>query len=606
MKSINKGCILLSLIVLILFPHGSVLSKEDSRRDTILRAMQDEMKRNMSLLKIENMERPFFISYNMYDAQSMEVIATLGSVVKSEENRYRNHNVRVMVGDYSTTDENFQGTSRSYSSSLLQGSDRLPLEDDYFGIRSALWIVTDNTYKLAAELFEHKKAALGQQTRAPEDVQLNDFSRAPVVRYNEPPRTINFERKKWEKVAEDISGYFRMYPDIYSSQVRIFFYQGDMFFTNSEGTEIVQPLTLSSIQINAYTQAVDGEPLSNHLVYYGIVPEDLPDSDSIIRSVKSMTEELLALRTAAVFDESYFGPVMLEDQAVAEFFTQRLFGGNNGLIAYRKPVISRSGGVVYGSSDEETLDDRIDRRILSSDFTVKAIPGLERFMGQRLIGCCHVDAEGVQPPEEIVLVENGILKTLLNNRTPTPKVRESNGHQRPVIGSGGWTSNALGPGVISISTSNGTSAVELKKELLKRARDEGLEYGILIRKLKPTFTGAQYSDPMVQMTMSFGGRDGATLTEPVLVYRVYVEDGREELVRSVKLGGVSLSTLRHLVGASEKQFVYNNLVTSNYSSGIPASLIVPYSLILEELEVKNEKRDYTPKLPVVSSPLSQK
>ncbi len=119
------------------------------------------------------------------------------------------------------------------------------------------------------------------------------------------------------------------------------------------------------------------------------------------------------------------------------------------------------------------------------------------------------------------------------------------------------------------------------------------------------------------MTMSRSRQQGPSLTEPILVYRVYVEDGREELVRSVKLGGLTLSTLRRMAGSTEQQIVYNTLVPTSTGPlgifsmpspisnlGIPASFIVPESLILEELEVENEKRDYTPKLPVVPSPLA--
>jgi len=105
----------------------------------------------------------------------------------------------------------------------------------------------------------------------------------------------------------------------------------------------------------------------------------------------------------------------------------------------------------------------------------------------------------------------------------------------------------------------------------------------------------------------------------MLVYRVYVKDGREELVRSVKLGSLALSTLRRITGVGKKRTVYNTLVPSasgpagllsfslpSSNQGIPASFIVPQSLIIEELEVENEKSDFTPKLPVVPSPLSKK
>ncbi|MCK5845625.1 MAG: hypothetical protein KAG97_13010, partial [Victivallales bacterium] len=187
----------------------------------------------------------------------------------------------------------------------------------------------------------------------------------------------------------------------------------------------------------------------------------------------------------------------------------------------------------------------------------------------------------------------------------TPKVRESNGHQRPVIGSGYWTSGKTGPGIVSIESSAGKSDSELRKELLKRAKEEGLDYGIIVRKLKPPVTGAQYYDPMVRMTSSFGSSGVGSLTQPVLVYKIYVEDRREELVRSAKLGAVSLSTLRHIATTSKKRFYYNTLSSANYRSGIPATFIVPEKILLEELEVKREKRDYTPKLPVVGSPLAR-
>jgi hypothetical protein len=240
------------------------------------------------------------------------------------------------------------------------------------------------------------------------------------------------------------------------------------------------------------------------------------------------------------------------------------------------------------------------------ELTIKAFPSLKNFLGQNLIGTYNIDEEGVKPPSEIVLVENGILKTLLTNRIPNPKVKESNGHQRPVIGGAYSSSSTLGPSVISVSISNAKSEIELKNELMNRARNEGMNYGILIKKLKSTVCGEPFYDPMVQMTTNYSRYDETTLSEPILIYRVYVEDGHEELVRSAKLGRVSNSTLRHINGASKQQYIYNFLSRSGWISGIPASFIVPQTLILEELEVTREKRAYTPKLPSVSSPLRQK
>ena len=595
-----RNCIPGLLLVSILLPTLSPAVQGESTRETIFRAMKDEMNRNMNGLHLEKMERPFFISYTIHDKSTVEILASLGAIISSEESHNRNSIGRVMVGDYALNDENFRDYNFNYSSSMVGSSGQIPLEDDYEGIRRALWVSTDNVYKNAAELFEHKKAAIKQQTMSGEQAGLDDFSKAPAVVLKEPPRTFSINRWKWENIAKELSAVFRDYPDICSSRVRFFFYQGEMYLANSEGTEVAQPLTLASLQIDAYTQAVDGEPLSNHDAFFGFEPDELPSVRVMKRAVKDVADKLNMLRSAPVFNESYFGPVMFEEQAVAEFFSQRLFGGNNGLLAFRQPVVNNAGAG-YRPSDE-TLDDRIGRRILSRDITVKALPVLKRYMDVNLLGSYQVDAEGVKPPAEITLVENGILNTLLNNRIPTPKVRASNAHERPVL-SAYRTSQTLGPSVISIESSEGKTKEALKRELLKRASEEGMDYGILVRRLLPMFAG---SGPLSWMGLSSGKRGSSSLTRPLLIYRVYVADGREEPVRSAQLGDVSLSTLRHIASVAERRFVYNTLATANWRTGIPASFIVPESLILEEIEVKNEKRGYTPKLPVVPAPLAAK
>ncbi len=606
---------LFSLISLILVSSQTASAQSQTTREIISRAMKDELARNMERLSLENLERPFFISYTVGDAKTMEVTANLGAIISSNENHFRNHSVRVMVGDYSRTDENFRDMGGGgFRSTMLGGATRLPLEDDYDGIRRALWIATDNVYKRASEQYERKIASLNQQVLSEEAAALDDFSRAPVVKYTAPASVFEMNREEWEKAAKELSDALQDYPEIYFSQVRIYFYQGDIFFVNSEGTEVVQPLTLGVVQVNASTQAIDGEPLIDHVIYHASEPGDLPSLSSMKQAVNNMAGELAALRTAPVFDESYTGPVLFESQAVAEFFGQRLFSGNSGLLASRRPAVS-DPRAAYFVRQGQPLDEKINRRIISRDLTIKALPKMKSYSGQKLIGSCEVDAEGVKPPEEIVLVENGILRTLLNNRIPTLKVKESNGHLRPTMGSGAGVFNRLGPSVVMVTTSAGKTDAEMKKTLLQLAREEGLDYGIMVRKLTASISGAEARlDPMAMMALASGGRQGISLSNPILVYRVAVEDGREELVRSVNLGNLSISALRHIAGVAKRQFVHNTLVPGATSGpgfypfsrrGVPASFIVPESLIFEELEVQNAKRDYTPKLPVVANPLMQ-
>ncbi len=620
MMKLQKSMLSILIFTLSILPlHPTALAQDQSRREIIQRAMKDEMTRNIEKLALENLERPFYISYSIQDVMILSVSANLGSIVFSDINHHRNHSVRLMVGDYHCSDENFLDFGgSSYRSTLLNNADQLPLEDDYQGIRRALWIATDNVYKSASEKFERKKAALEQQNLSEEVRDLDDFTRVSAVKFSDGSRKIPLDQQHWEDMAGELSGIFKQYPDIYTSQVRVFLYFADVYMTNTEGTETVHPLSVTAVQINASTQAVDGDPLTHQVLFHGQTPKDLPLLGSMKESTMTMADELIALRTAPVFMDAYTGPVMLEDQAVAEFFIQRLFTGSNGLLAHRKPVVgdARTASFIHRSMGK-SLEEKLNRRILSRDLTIKALPTLDNYSGIKLLGNYQIDAEGIRPPDEIVLVENGMLKAMLCNRTPTPKIKTPSGHQRPIIGTGQLASSGLGPGVIAVTTSRGKSEKQMKKTLLKLAREEGLDYAILIRKLKSQVAGFNpRMDPMSWLTMTGSSREANSLTDPILVYRVSVKDGREELLRSVKLGNFTLSAMRHILGSSKQQFVYNTLAPSvggedvyyafarNVTTqGVPASFIVPRSIIFEELDVENAERDFTPKMPVVESPL---
>jgi hypothetical protein len=74
-------------------------------------------------------------------------------------------------------------------------------------------------------------------------------------------------------------------------------------------------------------------------------------------------------------------------------------------------------------------------------------------------------------------------------------------------------------------------------------------------------------------------------------------DGREEVVRGVRLGAVPPATFRDLLDASREQTLYS--ARSANTSAV--SVIVP-NLIFEELEIQ-QTREILQKPPVVPSPL---
>ncbi|MCD4747558.1 MAG: hypothetical protein K8R58_14780 [Bacteroidales bacterium] len=432
-----------------------------------------------------------------------------------------------------------------------------------------------------------------QKDISEKDSLIADFCEVPVVKMDIPSPEFDFDKKHFENIARQLSSVLKNYPDIIHSNVEIFLFKSDAYFLNSEGTEIKSPVNIVVLNINAYSMADDGQTVYDQLVYYALSPNDIPDIEKIKKDIGIMADNLIELRKAELFTESYSGPVLFEGIAAAELFAQKLFSGADGLIANREPLyVDRQMTMFQGRGNNKSIEQKINKRILSKDITIKALPKLKEYKGIKLVGSFEVDAEGVVPPDELILVENGILKTLLNGRTPSSKIKKSNGYKRYTIQQGGL-SRMIGPGVISISSLKGKSIEELKKILIETAEDECLDYAFIIRKLA---------------TSGF--------LSPINIYRVNLKNGEEKLVRSANLGTINIRNLKKTIGVSNKKIVYNTLLSRNFGayysfgsftpSGMPASFIVPDAILIEELEISGQEAPVSLELPVVENPVKRK
>jgi hypothetical protein len=622
MKSILYIFAMLS-ILLSLQTAIAQSGEDDQGAELIRKAMKDELKRSMDALALEDLERPCFLSYTISNARALSISATLGALIKSEQTPHRSHRVRVLVGDYQCNNENFMDKESGRLASL-SGGGSIPIENDYAGIRRSLWKETDGQYKSAAEMLESKQSAMKQQNLSQEEEGLPDFTRTEPVRLQLDGPDFDLNKDRWEKTARELSAVFKNYHDIFTSRVAVFFYRGDAYHVNSEGTETKYPISIAALRVTAQTQADDGEPLLDHLLYYGVTPTDLPSAEQMKVEIKTMADQLVKLRQAPVFDDTYSGPLLFEDQAVAEVLAQRFFSDSPGLIASRKPIFSDMAfGLILGRMMGKSLEDKIDKKIMEDSLTVKAVPRLKEYEGQKLVGHFDVDAEGVIPPDELMLVEEGVLKTLLNGRTPTEKVRSSNGHNRYVL-QFGRVDQGIGPGVIEVSTSEGSSKKGLKEQLIELAREEGLDYAIVIRKMESPNSGIEKEPNLSDIrSMIAGGGRQDQVTRPIYVYRVSLDDGSEQLLRTTELNGISLNDFKKIVAVSKESQLYDTLIDKNLlgfslsniasasfipagfslMNGMPTSLIVPDAMLFEELELKQHQRAITKKTPVVENPV---
>src|SRR5262249_42634499 len=235
--------------------------------DIVMKAMRDELGRSMKKLQLENLEKPYFISYSVYDTDSATASATFGSVNgRTEEQRARFARIQGRVGDYQFDNRNFfaasfggSGVSRGFG-----GIAPLPVDDNYDEIRRQLWLATDAAYKKALEDISKKRALLANKNRGE---VIPDFSKEPAVTLSDVLPRADIKAQEMEKLVRDLSSAFKQSPDIATSSVSLRISNEFLRFVNSEGASctIRQPEILLSISTSS--QAADGQPLSAGFAY---------------------------------------------------------------------------------------------------------------------------------------------------------------------------------------------------------------------------------------------------------------------------------------------------------------------------------------------------
>jgi predicted Zn-dependent protease len=566
----------LSYMLLIVIPASKLSAQQ--KEDVLLKALQDEMNRSMEKLQLKDMEKPYYIEYAVEDAETFVIKAVFGAIVESDQDRNRLLRVGLRVGSYDLDNSEFAG-GRSLYSMIGGRPTQLVLEDDYAALRHDMWLATDGAYKQALEQLAAKNSFIKTKVQ-PEEIP--DFSREEATKTIAPKKLLTLDQKKWEGVLRRLSAIFREFPVIYDSSISLNVRFSHKYFINSEGTVSHQPANLVSLYVRAGTQASDGMGLKHFVSSYGTGLEQLPSEKEMAASIRKMAEELTALTSAPVL-EKYIGPVLVAGQAAGELFAQVLAPQLSG---QRPPLMEQQQ--MAAMMTESKLASRLNRRVLPSFFTVVDDPTQKTYEKQQLIGSYKVDDQGV-PARPVTIIERGVLKTLLMSRRPSKEISQSNGHGRAMqIGS-----PSVQIGNLFVQTTEGKSFAELKQELIDLCQDQGLSYGLLIKKFdNPSISGREFSLSSFSMGR---GLQQELVTTPILVYKVFVEDGREELVRGVIVAEMSVRMLKDIVAVGKDYYVNNKLTAGGgmmrlffsyaFRLGIPTTVIAP-SVLFEEVELK--------------------
>jgi len=574
--------------------------------DHTLQAMRDEMARSKTRLELKipgtpQPQRPYYVEYRLLDLDVREVVGEFGALISTSHTRNRFMDVEARIGDYKLDSSNF--ISDDGFRGFIGPTGSVGIDRDYDSLRQDLWIATDQAFKEAVETYSRKQAYLSSLARQSD---IDDFAKAAPLQLIEPLVTPDWSNRNWEQEARETSATLRAFPQIYESRVTYYLVYATEYLLTSEGTEIRTNRCFAAIESGMNTLADDGMQINHMYATYAPKPADLPSVDAVRKALNVTGTELMALR-AAPPAQDYTGPVLFEARAAAPLLAQVLTPAINGArppVSFT-PVMEQLLTGLGGKSD---WVGRMGARVLPPGVSLIDDPGAKESHGTALLGAYAVDDEGVRA-EKIMIVDNGNAKELLMSRRPGPDSDISNGHGRSAF------LNDAKPTMSNLffKSTETLSPADLKKKFLDACRSEKLPYCLVVREMDNPSISLLHQDDFSELLASFGGGAGTGDRLPLIVYKIYPDDGREEMVRGARIIGLNTRMLRNLGGIGNDDFVYNYMQSQvsgfagtalgafgSAQSGLPASLIAP-SLLFDDLEVRGARGE-PKRLPLLPAP----
>ncbi len=533
------------MVAVLLCSLASRTLAQSSSADPVLAAMKAELERSKEHLKLEGVAAPYYIDYHVFDVDEYRAEAAFGAVRTNVHTHLRFLRVIVRIGDYKQ--DSFFGQGQGII-------DFAPVDDDIYALRHQLWLATDRAYKAAAEALAAKQSQLKQlKVESPVD----DFAHAEPVKSVGPVAKLDLDLQPWLKMLAEASAVYKADPQVESMDAGLQFQAVNRYFANSEGSVVRSGQTLYNMDVAGSTQASDGMRLNRSWAYAVTRLQELPSADEFVARANELLSTLRQLREAPVVEEEYRGPVLFSADASSSIFAD--FIGEN--------VLGLKPNLGQPAHTKGAFATSYSTRVLPEFLSVLDDPTVETVDGKSLMGHYEIDDEGVKA-QRVQVIEKGKLENYVIGREPIRDFVQSNGHGRARIGF------TPGPslGNLIVRSSDPVPRRELKKKLIELCQQRELSYGYYVDTLGPRHS-------------------------PRLLYRVYVKDGHEELVRGAIFGDLDTRSLRSDVVAAGDDVNVENRVLN-----IPHSIVNP-SILFDELEVKRANANKE-KLPEYGPPPS--
>lgn len=520
--------------------------------DPLLDTMEAELARSMEQLAGQD-EPPYFMAYEIVDSRAVEMHGEDGAFGSHSDNRFRQFDVDLRVGDPELDNTHPSGEIDDLFSGLRRAEIFVPVDDDPLAIRVALWKETERRYRNAVSRLIQVRAS--KLVRVDED-DLGDFSAAEPQVWIGDLATLEVDRPLWEQRLREASQPFRNSAVVYDGSVRFSARAENRYYVNSEGARLRVPFAHYRVSIEVATLAPEGTKLKLYHSWDSATAAGLPGVDELVAKAQEMEQMLVALAQAPEA-EPWSGPAILSGRSAAVFFHE-IFGHR------------MEGHRLRDDEEGQTFGDEVGAAVLPPFLDVFDDPNLTTAVGVDLNGHYRYDNEGVAA-ERVVLVEDGVLERFLTGRTPIPRQDSSNGHGRRQSGHDVISRQ----GNLIVESSQSVPREQLRARLLEEVEAQGAPYGLLMDDITGGFT--------------FTGRGLANVfnVSPVIVYRVYPDGRPDELVRGVDLIGTPLATFSQIIAAGDRVEVFNGYCGAE-SGWVPVSAVSP-DLLVRRIEIQRKE-----------------
>ncbi len=409
-------------------------AKYEKERDVIVNALRDEMK-----IEMDAMQGVCFSYFILNKSTCNEYEYSEGQCIKSYSNKDGGGEVHMFLGNR---------FSPSNTDGLSGHRFKLPKTYDYSILRHLV-------RNCAISAYNNKNNR--ELVSSMPGVQI--VRELPATEYTPDYHPTPLSSEELQKIACVLSKEMAKFEEFNHSSVRV-----------------------SQNQYDDYSVSSEGQVVHKNQVYQTVCGRiDVADKNG------ESTQKTFCL---TVLDGDYKSIVKLFCKKMKEFVKRQ----RNTLppikvvtpITYDGPVLVDGISVKYriiNNHDQDLLDNPFQTRplaeigdtIIDTAIRVEQLSDVSSYKGQNLWGYEEVDLDGVKP-ENVLLVDNGILKNRLSGRMNSRNTSHSTGNERF---SGSFAT--VYPGVLRATSSRPQSLKKIKYEFFRRAKKTGYKYAYILR-----------------------------------------------------------------------------------------------------------------------------